>query len=166
MPRKTVGSARAKRARPIALIVTLLSHYAFYKLLRVPLPWGLLQGIAWSHASLVLIMGSDQFQRFDTWREWETICDLAHIAVARRAGVAADLNPTLDELWRRRQCGPAELAHRTGGGIVEFPMSSVDASATEARRLLANPQAVSESRLARLLPAAVLDYIRAHHLYA
>jgi putative tricarboxylic transport membrane protein len=32
---------------PIALIVTLGIHYAFYKLLRVPLPWGLLQGVAW-----------------------------------------------------------------------------------------------------------------------
>jgi putative tricarboxylic transport membrane protein len=32
---------------PIAIIVTLGIHYAFYKLLRVPLPWGLLQGIAW-----------------------------------------------------------------------------------------------------------------------
>jgi len=32
---------------PIALIVTLGIHYAFYKLLRVPLPWGLLNGIAW-----------------------------------------------------------------------------------------------------------------------
>jgi putative tricarboxylic transport membrane protein len=25
----------------------LVIHYAFYKLLRVPLPWGVLQGIAW-----------------------------------------------------------------------------------------------------------------------
>jgi putative tricarboxylic transport membrane protein len=32
---------------PVALIVTLGIHYAFYKLLRVPLPWGLLQGVAW-----------------------------------------------------------------------------------------------------------------------
>jgi putative tricarboxylic transport membrane protein len=32
---------------PIAVIVTLCIHYAFYKLLKVPLPWGLLQGIAW-----------------------------------------------------------------------------------------------------------------------
>ncbi len=32
---------------PVALVMTLLIHYAFYKLLRVPLPWGLLQGIAW-----------------------------------------------------------------------------------------------------------------------
>jgi putative tricarboxylic transport membrane protein len=32
---------------PIAVIVTLGIHYAFYKLLKVPLLWGLLQGIAW-----------------------------------------------------------------------------------------------------------------------
>jgi putative tricarboxylic transport membrane protein len=32
---------------PIAVIVTLGIHYAFYKLLKVPLPWGPLQGIAW-----------------------------------------------------------------------------------------------------------------------
>ena len=32
---------------PLALVVTLVIHYAFYKLLKVPLPWGVLQGIAW-----------------------------------------------------------------------------------------------------------------------
>jgi putative tricarboxylic transport membrane protein len=32
---------------PIAVIATLVIHYAFYKLLRVPLPWGLLQGMAY-----------------------------------------------------------------------------------------------------------------------
>jgi len=32
---------------PIAIVVTLGIHYAFYKLLKVPLPWGVLQGIAW-----------------------------------------------------------------------------------------------------------------------
>ncbi len=32
---------------PVALVMTLLIHYEFYKLLRVPLPWGVLQGIAW-----------------------------------------------------------------------------------------------------------------------
>jgi nicotinate-nucleotide adenylyltransferase len=121
---------------------------------------------AWRDASLVLIMGSDQFQRFDTWRDWQAICELAHIAVARRAGVAPVLNPALDALWHARQCGPAELAHRPAGGIVEFPMTPVDASATEARRLLADPQPASEARLATLLPRGVLDYIRAHHLYA
>jgi putative tricarboxylic transport membrane protein len=32
---------------PVALVMTLAIHYAFYKLLRVPLPWGVLQGMAW-----------------------------------------------------------------------------------------------------------------------
>jgi len=32
---------------PVAFVLTLVIHYAFYKLLRVPLPWGVLQGIAW-----------------------------------------------------------------------------------------------------------------------
>ena len=32
---------------PVALVMALLIHYAFYKLLRVPLPWGVLQPIAW-----------------------------------------------------------------------------------------------------------------------
>lgn len=34
-------------ALPIALAMTLVIHYAFYKLLKVPLPWGVLQGVAW-----------------------------------------------------------------------------------------------------------------------
>ena len=34
-------------ALPVALVMALLIHYAFYKLLRVPLPWGVLQGVAW-----------------------------------------------------------------------------------------------------------------------
>jgi putative tricarboxylic transport membrane protein len=32
---------------PLALAVTLGVHYVFYSALRVPLPWGLLGGIAW-----------------------------------------------------------------------------------------------------------------------
>ena len=34
-------------AVPVAFLMALGIHYAFYKLLRVPLPWGVLQGIAW-----------------------------------------------------------------------------------------------------------------------
>lgn len=34
-------------ALPVALAVTLFIHTAFYKLLRVPLPWGWLQGVMW-----------------------------------------------------------------------------------------------------------------------
>lgn len=35
------------RALLIAVVSALVIHFAFYKLLRVPLPWGVLGGIAW-----------------------------------------------------------------------------------------------------------------------
>jgi putative tricarboxylic transport membrane protein len=40
------------RVRPwhavgIAIVATVVVHFAFYKLLRVPLPWGVLKGFAW-----------------------------------------------------------------------------------------------------------------------
>jgi putative tricarboxylic transport membrane protein len=43
---------RALRVRPVralalAVAMTLVIHYGFYKLLKVPLPWGVLQPIAW-----------------------------------------------------------------------------------------------------------------------
>ncbi|MGZ5235749.1 MAG: tripartite tricarboxylate transporter TctB family protein [Caldimonas sp.] len=38
---------RWSRLVPVALLMALAIHYAFYKLLKVPLPWGVLQGIAW-----------------------------------------------------------------------------------------------------------------------
>ena len=110
-------------------------------------------------------MGSDQFERFDTWREWQAVADLVHLAVARRAGVAARLDPALAAFFGPRHCGPAELAHRPAGGLVEFRMTPVDASATEVRRLLRTSTPEADRSLAQLVPAPVLDYIRAHRLY-
>lgn len=38
---------RPTRALLIAVVATLVIHTVFYKLLRVPLPWGLLEPLAW-----------------------------------------------------------------------------------------------------------------------
>jgi putative tricarboxylic transport membrane protein len=39
--------ARPRWIAPLAVGVTLAIHFMFYSLLRVPLPWGWLEGIAW-----------------------------------------------------------------------------------------------------------------------
>lgn len=115
---------------------------------------------------LVLIMGSDQFARLDTWRGWAEIIDIAHIAVAQRLGTALQPNPDLQAALQRRRGEPASLTSRIGGSIVEFKMTPVNASATEVRRLLSEPSSIQvEQRLAAMVPAAVLDYIYTHHLY-
>ena len=38
---------RLPRAALLAIVFTVAVHFAFYKLLRVPLPWGVLQSVAW-----------------------------------------------------------------------------------------------------------------------
>jgi putative tricarboxylic transport membrane protein len=40
-------SVRLKLVLPLAILVTLVIHAAFYKGLRVPLPWGILQPLQW-----------------------------------------------------------------------------------------------------------------------
>jgi len=42
----TYGARRAL-ILPVAVVTTLVIHAGFYKLLKVPLPWGVLQPIAW-----------------------------------------------------------------------------------------------------------------------
>ena len=111
-------------------------------------------------------MGSDQFARLDSWRDWQQIADLAHIAVATRAGAQIPLSTNVRAMLDKRRHAPAFLASELGGGIVEFAMTPVDASATEVRRLLReSPSTERAQRLSAMVPGAVLDYIDSHHLY-
>jgi len=42
-----VFGVRGRWILPLAIIITLIIHYAFYKLLKVPLPWGVLERFAY-----------------------------------------------------------------------------------------------------------------------
>ncbi|HEU0201350.1 MAG TPA: nicotinate-nucleotide adenylyltransferase [Burkholderiaceae bacterium] len=115
---------------------------------------------------LVLIMGGDQMQGFDTWRDWRAIIDFAHLAVARRNDAAPVLNDTLQRFYAEHRAPVAQLRAQPAGRLVEIDMTPIDASATEIRALLGQPAAPArDARLAACVPAAVLDYIEAHRLY-
>jgi len=115
---------------------------------------------------LVLIMGSDQFERLDTWRDWQRLLEHAHLAVARRADAVLAPSYLLQEYYNEHWARPHVVHEAAHGRIVEIEMTPVDASATEIRELLARPPSPArDSRLAEIVPAPVLDYIRAHHLY-
>jgi nicotinate-nucleotide adenylyltransferase len=118
-----------------------------------------------AEAALVWVMGSDQFARFDTWRDWREIIELAHLAIAHRASTHVELNPTLQAQLDQRRCAVSRLRDRPAGCIVEFAMAPVDASATEIRQLVRETSG-ADKRLAALLAPSVLDYIRSHRLYA
>lgn len=122
--------------------------------------------LALPNRPLVLIIGSDQFARFDTWHSWKEIADTAHIAVAQRAGSTLRQSVQLQAMMDARRADAASLATRIAGTIVEFAMTPVDVAATEVRRLLREPaSAEGAQRLSAMVPAAVLDYIDSHQLY-
>ena len=115
---------------------------------------------------LVLVIGADQMARLDTWREWRSLLDFAHIAVAHRNAKPPALSPALQAFHDAHHADAGALRQRPQGTIVDLPMTPVDASATEIRALLSEPPAPSrDARLAALVPAPVLLYIRREGLY-
>ena len=78
------------------------------------------------------------------------------------------LTPALQRLRDARYLKyPGDLVDSPAGHVVDLAMTPVDASATEVRRLLAQPAtAADEARLAAMVSPPVLDYIHSHHLYA
>ena len=112
---------------------------------------------------LVLLLGSDSFLSLPTWLRWRELFELAHIAVASRPGdVPSDGGPSpeLSAEITRRSARPEQLAASAAGRIARFPMPPTDISASAVRAGLAAGQDMRE-----LLPAAVLAYIEARHLY-
>lgn len=108
---------------------------------------------------LVLIVGSDQLRNLDTWRHWQGLFDLSHVAATQRELVALDdLPPEVEAEVARR--GRDALPELPAGSIVFFRMPAVAVSATGLRAQLA-----AGERPDALSPPAVLDYIQSHRLY-
>jgi nicotinate-nucleotide adenylyltransferase len=114
-------------------------------------------------AALVFLMGADQLQGLDTWREWRTLFELAHIGVAARPGYQLDdaaLPPAVAEELARRRATPAQLRAAPAGLVCVVHTLAVDISATQIREALG-----SGSDANSFLAPEVLDYIQQHNLY-
>jgi len=110
-------------------------------------------------AMLVLIVGSDQFRNLASWRQWQRLFELAHVAATRRERIGLeDLPAALEAELAAR--GRDALPDEPAGSIVFFGMPPVPVSATSLRDQLSRGD-----RPAELLPRAVLDYIESHSLY-
>ncbi|MFL6658152.1 MAG: nicotinate-nucleotide adenylyltransferase [Massilia sp.] len=116
-----------------------------------------------SDASIVLLMGADQLQHLDTWRDWHALFELAHIGVAARPGysLAEAALPTavLTELQQRRG-SLAQLRNTPSGHAYLAQTLDVDISATQVRAALQRGETANS-----LISPVVLDYIQQHNLY-
>lgn len=114
-------------------------------------------------ASIVFLMGADQLQQLDSWREWRALFDYAHIGVAARPGfalAAAALPPAVAEEIAVRQGSLEQLRTTPSGRVFLAETLAVDVSATQIRAALQRGEQANS-----LIPPVVLDYIQQHNLY-
>lgn len=108
--------------------------------------------------TLVLFLGCDAFNALTTWHQWRQLFDYAHIVVMTRPGFVME---KLDEFVKVRQVAHRQELTQTAAGKLFFqPITQLDISATAIRGMIATKQ-----NPGFLLPDAVVDYIRQHHLY-
>jgi nicotinate-nucleotide adenylyltransferase len=110
---------------------------------------------------LGLLLGTDAFNDFLSWREPQQVADLCHLLLMTRPGYQLPQQGELAEFVAQRLCqDPAELSG-PGGRIYLQPVTQLAISATEIR------QRVGQRRsLSCLLPPAVAEYIRQQGLYS
>jgi nicotinate-nucleotide adenylyltransferase len=118
-------------------------------------------------ASIVFLMGADQLQQLDTWRDWHELFALCNLGVAARPGYALDqerLPPAVAQELSQRLAAPAQVRATPNGKVCLAPTLAVDISATQVRNAL-RANGGMDADLGARLPPQVLDYIQQHNLY-
>jgi len=114
--------------------------------------------------SLVLIMGSDAFTKFNTWHRWQEIIKLCHIALVQRPASTnkESLPKELETFLHNHYTEHAEDLHEGSAGLVTMQaITPLEISSTAIR------QALQLKHSARyLMPENVLDYIAAKQLFS
>lgn len=112
-------------------------------------------------ASIAFLIGADQLQQLQTWREWEHLFDYAHVCAASRPGWdITQLSPEVAREFTRRAATPEQIRSTSHGLTYIATNLSIDISATQVRSTFERGGDAGP-----LIPLGVLDYIKQHHLY-
>ena len=120
-----------------------------------------LRGEQGAERPLVLIVGLDAFLGLHRWRRWESLFELAHVAVMRRPGFEPEWPPELArELELRLTPRAADLRSHPAGLIHCVTVTQLDISASRIRALIASGHSARY-----LTPEGVLECISRMGLY-
>lgn len=114
-------------------------------------------------ASIVFLMGADQLQQLDSWRDWRQLFDYAHIGVGARPGfdlANAALPAAVAEELEKRRSSIEQLRSAPSGKVYLAEALAVDITATQIRTALQRGEKPNS-----LISPVVLDYIQQHNLY-
>ncbi len=110
---------------------------------------------------LGFVMGLDSWLTLPTWRDWQRLCDYAHLIVLMRPGSDAQEPEVLaDWSLSRRVDSLGQLRDLQHGHVCHVTLAQIDVSATQVRAAVASEQDVST-----LLHPNVASYIATHGLY-
>jgi len=88
---------------------------------------------------LCLIIGTDAYNSFCQWHQWQEIVQLAHLVVMQRAGVATMFNKELDS---RITTDVADLVKERSGRVYVQPVCQLDISSTAIRAMMQTEQSI------------------------
>ena len=110
---------------------------------------------------LILLVGQDAANALDRWHRWESLFELAHLAVMRRPDTVSHYPDELAAVMQERRVEkPDSLMDSDAGRVVYLEITQLEISSTAIRRLF------SAGHSARfLLPDSVIGYIHRHRLY-
>lgn len=114
-----------------------------------------------ARAPLVWLLGWDAYRELPTWRRWQELLKLAHLAVLRRPGSDTELDATMHAFTAAHRVDDAALLHRSpAGALLLFSTPMLSISSSDIRARLSRDESVSQ-----LLPQSVSTYIENHQLY-
>lgn len=110
---------------------------------------------------LCLLLGIDAFLGFASWHRYNEILDIAHIVIAHRPQYQLPESGIIAEMVKKKRQTDTSFIHQhLAGGILLWPVTALDISATDIRKQIAmgkNPR--------YLLPDDVYQYIQQHGVY-
>lgn len=106
---------------------------------------------------LFFLMGLDSLQQFTSWRNWQGILEVCHLAVVKRPGLEPGAIP---EALRLRVADIQTLSKDQAGRIYFVDFDEMPISATTIRRQINQGSCTADS-----MEPAVLQYIKEKRLY-
>ena len=113
---------------------------------------------------IMMLVGADVFNEFNTWHQWQQIPDLAHIIVMTRPGYpVVDASFFENPNWKISK--NVNDLHSQPQGLVFFQdVTPINISATKIRSLL-EKKMTADTGLSQALPPSVIEYIKLNNLY-
>ncbi|MCY4040290.1 MAG: nicotinate (nicotinamide) nucleotide adenylyltransferase [Gammaproteobacteria bacterium] len=118
------------------------------------------RGIIGASAPLAWAMGSDQYAKLNTWRDWTDLTNFAHLLVFRRSGDTNKVHRDVKWRWPANPATIGDLDTSPAGQVAECSPALPCVSSTDIRDRLSAGDAVED-----LVPSPVLEYITEHRLY-